>query len=306
MNMVIFHSYWVMLQDVQGIFGCTPISFSYHICHSHEKFQEYAKRMRSDGGNWGKKNMFHQLGSNNESRIWFWYVLIVDHISKSYLAWTWHILIIFFILGQVENGHPFCGWGSQQDGPEGVNQGRLGYLRQLCTMGDEDFCQENTVYTLSQIFGEAALDCTRVAFILSWLADVGCSPKWGGFCCRPNSSNCGQVQDDMQRLDDLDLDYLKPEWGDRDSALLLQWVSALKRYPKFADYIICFIFLFLVVHFFPRPCAVVDEPKVPYVRIKVRLARKSLIGFAQAWPFLLHLFTWIPTLVTFVDDMIWS
>jgi hypothetical protein len=33
-----------------------------------------------------------------------------------------------------------------------------------------------------------------------------------------------QVQDDMQRVDDLDLDYLKPEWGDRDSALLLhQW-----------------------------------------------------------------------------------
>lgn len=32
----------------------------------------------------------------------------------------------------------------------------------------------------------------------------------------------GEVQDDMQRLDDLDLDILKPEWGDRDSVLLLQ------------------------------------------------------------------------------------
>lgn len=29
-----------------------------------------------------------------------------------------------------------------------------------------------------------------------------------------------KVQDDMQRLDDLDLDYLKPEWGDRDSVRL--------------------------------------------------------------------------------------
>jgi hypothetical protein len=33
--------------------------------------------------------MFHQLGFNNESRIWFGYVLIVDHISKSYLASYW-------------------------------------------------------------------------------------------------------------------------------------------------------------------------------------------------------------------------
>ena len=55
----------------------------------------------------------------------------------------------------------------------------------------------------------------------------------------------------MQRLDDLDLDYLKPEWGDRDSALLLQWVSALKLYPKFADYIIRFIFYFWWYIFFP-------------------------------------------------------
>ena len=49
------------------------------------------------------------------------------------------------------------------------------------------------------------------------------------------------------------------------------------------------------------------EQKARYVRLKVRLARKSLIGFAQARAFSAA-FVYLNrhSLVTFVDNMIWS